>query len=262
MENQNFDSYDFLAQIYDDYQGFKDNKVDLEWSRFLQRMTADLNSREKTAIDLGCGTGRIAWEMSRKGWEVIAVDNSEEMLSAAWTQEDSRFKNTNRPNFVLQDILELDLGLEADLIYTSLDVFNHFNKNDLDKVLESVIRHMHTGSKLIFDLHSKNYLTRTLANNNFSRVEEDYALIWQNSYDELDEVNSANISLFTYLDDEDLYERVDFEIVEYFHEVSDVLVKLQNLGLNVREINAEEDEFPSFWGDKRHFILAEKVEEK
>ena len=34
----------------------------------------------KIACDLGCGTGELAIRLNEKGWDVIAVDCSEEML--------------------------------------------------------------------------------------------------------------------------------------------------------------------------------------
>ena len=42
------------------------------------------------ACDLGCGTGELAFRLNAAGYDVIAVDNSDEMLDVLFDKRDER----------------------------------------------------------------------------------------------------------------------------------------------------------------------------
>jgi trans-aconitate 2-methyltransferase len=72
---------------------------------------------DEVVVDAGCGTGRVTELLLRRLPEgrVVAVDASREMVEAAGR----RFAGEERVRVLRQDLLELDLGEEADVIFST-----------------------------------------------------------------------------------------------------------------------------------------------
>lgn len=65
--------------------------------------------RPSTVLDAGCGTGRVAIELARRGMDVVGVDVDPSMLAAA-----ARAAPTI--TWVRADLSELDLGRRFDVV--------------------------------------------------------------------------------------------------------------------------------------------------
>ena len=72
----------------------------------------------RSVLDAGCGTGRVAIELARRGVEVEGVDASESMLATA------RRLAPDLP-WVLADLADLDLGRTFDVVVMAGNVM-HF----------------------------------------------------------------------------------------------------------------------------------------
>jgi ubiquinone/menaquinone biosynthesis C-methylase UbiE len=90
----------------------------------------------QTVLDLGCGVGDLAAELSALGARVIGVDANEELLS------DARARQIPNAEFVLADLRNLpDLGL-ADGVWCS---FGAAYFTDLSSILALWARHLRRG---------------------------------------------------------------------------------------------------------------------
>ena len=73
-------AYDSLARYYDelttdvDYNAFAD---------YYEAIFRRLKINVKTVLDLACGTGSLSCVLAERGYELISVDGSEDMLSEA-----------------------------------------------------------------------------------------------------------------------------------------------------------------------------------
>lgn len=65
--------------------------------------------RPTSVLDAGCGTGRVAIELARRGVEVVGVDQSAEMLSVAR-------ERAPEIRWVLADMAEADLARHFDVV--------------------------------------------------------------------------------------------------------------------------------------------------
>ncbi len=63
----------------------------------------------ESVLDAGCGTGRVAIELVRRGVEVVGVDNDSSMLATARTRGPSI-------EWIQADVTALDLGREFDVV--------------------------------------------------------------------------------------------------------------------------------------------------
>ena len=107
-------AYNALAPWYDSLTG------DIPYHSFIEFYEAEFardGGEFRLLLDLCCGTGTLTWLMAEKGYEMIAVDQSVEMLMEAQSKpSDARL----RPLFLCQSAQELDLyGTVDAAIYTA-----------------------------------------------------------------------------------------------------------------------------------------------
>ena len=87
--------------------------------------------------DLGCGTGELAMRLSDKGWDVIAVDCSEEMLDVFM---DKRAELGYYNILILnQDITKLDMYGTVDLFTCTFDNITYLLKKSKYILLNNII---------------------------------------------------------------------------------------------------------------------------
>ena len=120
--------YSGLAPWYDKLTG------DVPYGSF-----ADFYEREFRAdggefsmlLDLCCGTGTLTWELARRGYEMIAVDQSPDMLMEAQSKAVS---DVTPPLFICQEAGELDLYGTVDAAVCSLDGMNYIPAEELPEL--------------------------------------------------------------------------------------------------------------------------------
>ena len=107
----------------------------------------------KIACDLGCGTGELAIRLNEKGWDVIAVDCSEEMLDVF---NDKRAELGLYNILILnQDITQLDMYGTVDLFTCTFDTVNHLEgQRAVQKLFDRVSLFMDPDGVFIFDMNN------------------------------------------------------------------------------------------------------------
>lgn len=73
-------AYESFARVYD---LFMDNVPYEEWSSYLTGLLREYGICGGTVAELGCGTGKMTRLLAAAGYDMIGVDNSEEMLEIA-----------------------------------------------------------------------------------------------------------------------------------------------------------------------------------
>lgn len=74
------EAYTTFAGVYD---MFMDNIPYEKWVEYLHDIMEEYNIHEGTILELGCGTGNMTELLASKGYDMIGVDNSEDMLELA-----------------------------------------------------------------------------------------------------------------------------------------------------------------------------------
>lgn len=239
-------SYDELAEFYDQFQSEEDPDV---WAEFL-----DLTYRQSAlprslregqgqdglglALDLGCGTGLISLALARRGWDVLGIDLSENMLGQAQEHLGDPVNESlaARPLFLCQDIRNFELYGTVNFIYATLDTLNHLDFDDLKKCLSLCKNYLHPGGVLVFDLLKYDYMKEEMGKEVYFDVQADYAVLWSNAFDEAAQRNQADLTIFSAsAEDPALYERYEDEIIEYYHDGRKVGQLLEELGFRVFE---------------------------
>jgi SAM-dependent methyltransferase len=105
----------------------------------------------RTIVDLGCGTGSHALPLARRGYEVVGIDRSREMLTRA--QEKAIQQKQSNATFHAGDIrsANLDRTFDAALMMFAVLGYQLENRAVID-ALKTARRHMSPGGILIFDV--------------------------------------------------------------------------------------------------------------
>lgn len=135
-------------------------------------------------LDLACGTGSLSEEMCRLGYDVIAVDGSEEMLNEAL---DKKFDSGLNIQYLCQDMTKLDMFGTIDVTICALDSLNHLpNLDAIKQTINRVSLFCEPGGLFIFDVNTPYKHKNVLGNNTFIYDMEDVYCVWQNTYTEED----------------------------------------------------------------------------
>ncbi|MGI8809649.1 MAG: class I SAM-dependent methyltransferase [Acidimicrobiales bacterium] len=96
----------------------------------------------RSVLDAGCGTGRVAVELARRGLDVVGVDLDEAML------EKARTKQPDVP-WVLGDLAEVDVGRTFDLVVLAGNVMIYLAPGTEAQVVANLARHLEAGGALV-----------------------------------------------------------------------------------------------------------------
>lgn len=130
-------------------------------------------------LDLACGTGSVSVRLAEKGYEVIGVDLSPEMLSEA---QNKAYTTGQNILFLCQDMTKLDLYGTVDAAVCTLDGLCHLPDEDsLSATLQKVSLFMNPGGVFLFDVNSVYKHRAVLGNNTFVYDTDEVYCVWQNT---------------------------------------------------------------------------------
>lgn len=170
-------SYDFLAGCYDELTtdvGYP------AWADYLEAHFRRKGLPGRTVLDLACGTGSLTWELAARGYEMIGVDRSPEMLAEAAAK--SREDVETPPIFLCQSMDKLDLYGTIDACVCCLDSVNYVtDPRQLKKAFARVWLFLMPGGLFLFDINTPAKL-RGLDGQVFLDETEDTYCVWRTEY--------------------------------------------------------------------------------
>ena len=170
-------SYEALAGSYDALTG------DVGYEKradYLEKLFQKSHIPVKTVLDLACGTGTMTWILTGRGYELIGVDASEEMLAAA--MEKSGSVEGVAPIFLHQSMPKLDLYGTVDAAICCLDSLNYLtNPKDVQRTFARLHLFIAPGGVLIFDINTVEKLA-ALDGQVFLDETEDTYCVWRPEY--------------------------------------------------------------------------------
>ncbi|MGC4375960.1 methyltransferase domain-containing protein [Fictibacillus sp. Mic-4] len=225
-----------------------------KWIDFLER-TADCKAAR--ILDIGCGTGAVSIRLAEKGFDVTAVDLSEDMLAMAREKAENQKLNVR---FFHQDMRELDgLGVH-DIAVIFCDSLNYLlSEEDVYQTFQSIYNHLHMDGKLLFDVHSLYKIHHIFSGNTFGSNEEHLSYIWQCFDGELPDSIEHELSFFVQKDGA-YYERFDEIHIQRTFSIETYEHLLQKAGFVVERVTADFLETPPDHQSERLFFVAKKAE--
>ena len=194
-------SYDFLAGCYDELTtdvGYS------AWADYIQAHFEKKGLPGRTVLDLACGTGSLTWELARRGYEMIGVDISPEMLAEAAAKEG---ETEVAPIFLCQSMDKLDLYGTIDACVCCLDSVNYVtDPKKLRKAFERVYLFLMPGGLFLFDINTPSKL-QGLDGQVFLDETEDAYCVWRAEYSRRSKICSYFMDIFRLDEESGLWER-------------------------------------------------------
>ena len=135
-----YDAYDPFARVYDRHWGFFATDV----YPVLDHLVLGELPGGCAVLDLCCGTGQLAAELSRQGYLTTGLDGSEAMIEIAR-------KNAPDVEFVVQDARDIALPGRFSAVFSTFDSLNHvMSLDDLEQVFRSVFTVLEGGGYFRF----------------------------------------------------------------------------------------------------------------
>lgn len=240
------ESYTSFARVYDI---FMDNVPYQEWADFLDailqkygcfgknltvnptqdsEMEQALMSERNSVLDLGCGTGTLTELLADKGYDMIGIDNAEEMLEIAM---EKRMQSGKDILYLLQDMREFELYGTVGAVISVCDSLNYIlDEEDMQQVFRLVNNYLYPGGIFVFDFNTVYKYETIIGDTTIAENREDCSFIWDNYYHDEERINEYDLTIFVE-EEEDLFRRFSETHYQKGYTLLEMKQFVQNAGL-------------------------------
>lgn len=201
-------------------------------------------------LDLCCGSGDLTVALHAAGFKVTGLDGSAEMLAFARAR-------VPEAEFVLEDARGFHFDKAFDAVLSTFDSMNHILVlEELECVFGNVYRALDEDGLFVFDMNMQESF-ETLWQGTFTTVEPEHVSVTRGSYDPLERIGRAQITMFRL--QHDAWERSDVAVLERCYTEAEVFNALERAGFS--EIAAHDAYEVGMRGDNalgRTFFFAVK----
>ncbi len=245
-----------MTSDYGDFARFYDRfTLNVDYparARYFDTIIQKYNPNAKLLLDLACGTGSLSFELEPFGYDIVAVDNSYEMLSVA---AEKRGELDSGVLFLCQEMADLDLYGTIDATVCALDSVNHItDPQELLEVFQKVSLFSNRGAVFVFDVNTVYKHQSVLGNNSFLFEQDDVFCAWQNSLQKDGITVDILLDFFEKMPENGLYRRYSTDFSERAYEIDDLKQMLTQSGFTVKAV-FDEDSFLPLRKDSQRAIL-------
>lgn len=184
-------SYNEFAEVYDHLM-----HKDVNYERvadYIENLFDRYDVSPELVCDLACGTGNVTIPMAKRGYDMTAVDLSQEMLGIA--QEKSAGLNILYLN---QNLADLDLYGTMGAFLCMIDGINYVIAPQSLLRLFTRIKtcFLDNDGIFVFDISSRYKLQKVIGDNTFVHSEKNVFYTWQNRYIEKRKLSDMMLTFF------------------------------------------------------------------
>ena len=250
-------AYTSFASVYDT---FMDNIPYGEWAEYLVGLLKEYGVNDGLVLDLGCGTGNMTELLAGAGYDMIGVDNAEDMLEIAM---EKKTKSGHDILYLLQDMREFELFGTVKAIVSICDSINYITEEDeLLEVFRLANNYLDPKGVFIFDFNTVYKYREVLGDQTIAEDRADCSFIWDNYYYEEEQMNEYELSLFIKETDSDLYRKYQETHFQRAYELETIKCIVEQSGL---EYVAAYDAFtknPPTEESERVYVIARECGKK
>ena len=244
--------YSDLSLVYDLLMDDVDYS---QWADYIEALFGRYSVKPEIILDLACGTGSLTLELAKRGYDMIGIDISPEMLNRA--VEKTGLSNVS-PLWVCQDMRSFELYGTVDAIVCTMDSLNYIlDLDDMREVFRLAGNYLNPGGLFIFDLNTPYKFEHVFANNLFYEIRDDIAYLWQNRYNPESRVCDFDLTFFV-RETRDLYKMLEEKQKQRSWYYDEIQAAVCGSGLNLADV------FDAFTFDRplqtseRCFYIAKK----
>ncbi|MCI8516844.1 MAG: class I SAM-dependent methyltransferase [Hungatella sp.] len=201
-----------------------------EWADYVESLLQEYNIRDGLVLELGCGTGSFTEILSEKGYDMIGVDSSGDMLQTAM---EKRAQSGRDILYLLQDMREFELYGTVRAVVSICDSMNYITEyEDLVQVFRLANNYLDPGGLLIFDLNTEYKYKRILGDHTIAECRDEVSFIWDNHYDRESRINEYDLTLFIQEED-DRYRRFDETHYQKAYRTEEIEQAIRDAGMEL-----------------------------
>ena len=250
------DGYSILAPVYDRLNGTVDYPA---WADFIEKCFEKFcKAKPKSVLDLGCGTGSMTIELARRGYDMIGLDISDEMLSVA----DLRAREMGRSDilFICGDMCSFELYGTVGAAVCCLDGINHLTEREMvDDCFSTVANYLEPGGLFVFDVNTPYRFRTTYADRDYILEDDGVMCCWRNRLSKKGDTVDFFLSVFEECSD-GTWNRSDGWSRERAYGLRAIRNSLEAAGLSFIGVYADYDFAPPVCETERWYIVAAKPE--
>ena len=225
MEN-NKEAYQSFARVYD---MFMNDVPYAEWADYVQELLDEYGVKDGLVLELGCGTGSLTEILSARGYDMIGVDNSADMLEIAL---DKKMESGQDILYLLQDMRGFELYGTVRAVISICDSMNYITEEeDLLTVFKLVNNYLDPGGVFVFDLNTLYKYREILGECTIAENRENGSFIWDNYFDEEDDINEYDLTLFIPEGDDGLFRKYEETHYQRGYELDTIKELLEKAGM-------------------------------
>ncbi|SHO51987.1 class I SAM-dependent DNA methyltransferase [Anaerocolumna xylanovorans] len=216
------EAYTGFAQVYDK---FMDNVPYDKWAEDIRKILTKQGILEGILLDLGCGTGSITRRLAGYGYDMIGIDISEEMLQIAiekkYEEDENPTGNSKEKDilYLKQDMRNFELYGTVSGVICICDSLNYITKEEeLLSIFSLVNNYLEAGGIFLFDMNTEYKYKEILGENVIAENREDCSFIWENYFDEKENINEYQVTIFVEAEEEEENKHRKSKLYEKFSE--------------------------------------------
>ena len=185
------EAYTDFALVYDTLM---DNTPYEEWCNRVTSILKEEGIENNLVLDLGCGTGTLTELLARKGYDMIGVDLSYEMLARAM---EKREQSGLSILYLQQDMREFELYGTVNAVVSVCDSLNYLlDEEDVIETFKLVNNYLDPEGLFIFDFNTVHKYRDMIGDTTIAENREDCSFIWENYYHDEEDINEYEVTFF------------------------------------------------------------------
>ncbi len=203
------EAYRHLADIYD----LMMEDVDYDaWAAYLHGFLRHCGA--KRVFEAACGTGEISRRMYDYGYDIVASDGCEAMLSVAARKAREHGREIR---YVLQDLRHIETPRPVDAIICACDGLNYVDMEGAAMFARGAYAALRPGGMLLFDVSTSYKLKEVMDGQVYFDDADDAACIWENRFD--GESGTLLMDVTMFIRRGELFGRYSEKHVQYAHDI-------------------------------------------
>ena len=243
-------SYETFAFVYDEVM---DASLYQDWLAFSRR---HLPAETNRILELACGTGALACEFAREGYDVTALDLSEEMLMMASERAEEEDVHIQLVKGDMRDLSEV--GTYEAITCFSDSLCYMPDRQAVQQVFDTVYNALESNGCFIFDVHSTFQVASVFPEYSYHYQTEEFAFLWDSYPGETEFSIEHFLTFFVKKEGTEVFERYDELHQERTYALENYHMMLENANFSKIKIMADfSDEAPHEMS-RRWFFVCQK----
>ncbi len=194
----------------------------------------NLRQERNTILDIGCGTGTLTELLAKRGYDMIGIDNSSEMLQIAMEKREQSGLDIL---YLLQDMRELELYGTVGAAVSVCDSINYLlEEEEIVQTFRLVNNYLYPHGIFIFDFNTVYKYEKIIGDTTIAENRDECSFIWENYYHEAEEINEYDLTIFVREDEKNgLFRRFQETHYQRGYRLEQILACVERAGLQFVE---------------------------